>query len=147
MAAEPFYSHTCLLALVEFECGVNYVTDSQHVTRQICLFHIITCMCALALWPFELSLNLAYFCKIDSISSIWQNQWHTVIHRTGDCLRHRWYRKLSGLSWRASDLEYGFNSHQSFGQWLKFWANLTNLTNCFSRNLGKTQLSFTLTLK
>ena len=31
----------------------------------------------------------------------------------------------------------GFNSHQSFGQWLKF---LTNLTNLLSRNLGKTQI-------
>ena len=32
----------------------------------------------------------------------------------------------------------GFNSHQSFGQGLKF---LTNLTNLLSRNLGKTQLT------
>ena len=36
----------------------------------------------------------------------------------------------------------GFNSHQSFGQCLNFLANLTNLTNLSSRNLGKTQLTF-----
>ena len=34
----------------------------------------------------------------------------------------------------------GFNSHQSFGQWLKVLANLTNLANLFTRNLGKTPL-------
>ena len=31
-----------------------------------------------------------------------------------------------------------FNSHQSFGQWLKVLANLTNL---FSRDLGKTPMT------
>ena len=35
----------------------------------------------------------------------------------------------------------GLNSHQSFGQWLKFLTNLTNLTNLLSRNLGKTQMA------
>ena len=34
----------------------------------------------------------------------------------------------------------GFNSHQSFGQWLKVLANLTNLANLFTRNLRKTPL-------
>ena len=34
----------------------------------------------------------------------------------------------------------GFNSHQSFGQWLKVLANLANLANLFTRNLGKTPL-------
>ena len=34
----------------------------------------------------------------------------------------------------------GFNSHQSFGQWLKVLANLTNLANLFTRNLRKTTL-------
>ena len=31
------------------------------------------------------------------------------------------------------------NSLEKFGQWLHFWAILTNLTNLLSRNLGKTQ--------
>ena len=34
----------------------------------------------------------------------------------------------------------GFNSHQSFGQWLKVLANLTNLANFFTCNLGTTPL-------
>ena len=34
----------------------------------------------------------------------------------------------------------GFNFHQSFGQWLKFLANLANLTNLLSRNLWKTHM-------
>ena len=34
----------------------------------------------------------------------------------------------------------GFNSHQSFGQWLKVLANLTNLSNLFSSNLWKTPI-------
>ena len=34
----------------------------------------------------------------------------------------------------------GFNSHQSFCQWLTFLANLTNLANLLSRKLVKTQL-------
>ena len=33
------------------------------------------------------------------------------------------------------------NSLQSFGQWLKVLANLTDLTNLFSRNLGKTPMT------
>ena len=37
------------------------------------------------------------------------------------------------------------NSHQSFGQWLKVLANLTNLTNLFSHNLGKTPLFVAVT--
>ena len=32
------------------------------------------------------------------------------------------------------------NYHQSFGQWLTFLANLTNLSNLLSYNLGKTQM-------
>ena len=39
-----------------------------------------------------------------------------VVHGTGDCLRHRWYRKLSGLSGKA----------------------FTILANLFTQNLGKT---------
>ena len=31
----------------------------------------------------------------------------------------------------------GFNSHQSFGQWLKVLVNLANLTNLFGYILGK----------
>ena len=57
------------------------------------------------------------------------------MHTTGDCLRHKWYRELSGISGRASAWVY---SHQSFGQWSKFLANLGNL---LSRNLGKTPVS------
>ena len=53
---------------------------------------------------FELSLNSALFCQIDSISSIWQNQSCMVVHGTGDCFRHRWYRRRSDLTGRASDL-------------------------------------------
>ena len=34
----------------------------------------------------------------------------------------------------------GFNSQQTFGQWLKFLTNLTNLTKLLSHSLGKTQL-------
>ena len=34
----------------------------------------------------------------------------------------------------------GFNSHPSFGQWLKVLANLANLANLFTRYLGKTPL-------
>ena len=34
----------------------------------------------------------------------------------------------------------GFNSHQSFGQWLKVLANLIILANLFTQNLGKTPL-------
>ena len=37
-------------------------------------------------------------------SSIRQTQSCMVIHRTAECLRLRWHRKLSGLSGRASDL-------------------------------------------
>ena len=33
-----------------------------------------------------------------------------------------------------------FNSHQSFGQWLKILANLPNLANLVSCYLGKTPL-------
>ena len=40
----------------------------------------------------ELSLNSAFFCQIDSISSIWQKQSCMLMHGTSDCLRHRWYR-------------------------------------------------------
>ena len=36
----------------------------------------------------------------------------------------------------------GFNSCQSFGQWLKVLTNLTNLTNLLSHNLGKTELFY-----
>ena len=35
----------------------------------------------------------------------------------------------------------GFNSHQSFDQWLKVLANLTNLANLVPNNLGKTEMS------
>ena len=42
--------------------------------------------------------------------------------------------------WPTVILGPGLNSHQSFGQWLKFVANLTNLTNLLSFNLGKIQL-------
>ena len=34
-----------------------------------------------------------------------------------------------------------FNFHHSFGQWLKVLANLTDLTNLFSRDLGKTPMT------
>ena len=39
----------------------------------------------------------------------------------------------------------GFNSHESFGQWLKVLANLTSLINLFSHNLGKTPLFVAVT--
>ena len=51
-----------------------------------------------------------------------------VVHGIGDCL---------SLSLG------GFNSHQSFGQWLNVLAKLTNLTNLFSRNLGENPIEFT----
>ena len=81
-----------------------------------------------------LSLISASFCQIDSISSIWQNQSYTVVHGTGVCIRHRWYRK-----------------HQTYNltAWVqlpsKFWslvkmANLTNLSNLLSHNLGNTHI-------
>ena len=57
-----------------------------------------------SLYIYMFSLNSAFFCQINSISSIWQNQPCLVVQGTGDCLRHKWYRKLSGLSGRASDL-------------------------------------------
>ena len=44
-------------------------------------------------------------------------------------------------STRLIILGLGFNSHQSFGQWLKVLANLTNLANLFTCNLGKTPMS------
>ena len=44
--------------------------------------------------------------------------------------------------WKSIRLiEFGFNSHQSFGQWLKCLVNLTNLTNLLGGNLGKTKMS------
>ena len=49
-------------------------------------------------------INSAFFCQIDSIGSILQNQSWMVIHGTSDCLRYRSHRKLSGLSGRAPDL-------------------------------------------
>ena len=42
------------------------------------------------------------------------------MHGIGDCLRHRWYRFIKPI------LGSGLNSHQSFDQWLKLLANLTN---------------------
>ena len=39
----------------------------------------------------------------------------------------------------------GFNSHQNFGQWLKVLANLTNLANLYTRNLGKTRMALLIT--
>ena len=39
-----------------------------------------------------------------------------------------------------------FDSHQSFGQWLKFLANLTYLINLLGCNLGKTQMLFSFRL-
>ena len=41
------------------------------------------------------------------------------------------------------EFESGFNSHQSFGQCLNVLANLTNLTNLFSSNLGGNPIEFT----
>ena len=39
-----------------------------------------------------------------------------------------------------------FKSHQSFGQWLKFLINLTNLTNLVSCNIGKIQFCVMLNI-
>ena len=44
------------------------------------------------------------------------------------------------VEYQTYDLRAGFNSHQSFGHWLKLFANFTNLTNLLNRNLGKTQM-------
>ena len=52
-------------------------------------------------------------------------------------------QKAQRLIWESIRLKIlwpGFNSHQSFGQWLKILTNLTNLTNLLSRNLGETEL-------
>ena len=43
-------------------------------------------------------VKLTQLAQFDKISNACQ--WH----ETSDCLRHTWYRKLSGLSGRASDL-------------------------------------------
>ena len=62
-----------------------------------------------------------------------------VVHRTGD-----WGTGVteSSVAYLGEHQTYtGFNSHQSFGQWLKFLANLANLTNVLSRNLGKAPMS------
>ena len=52
----------------------------------------------------KISLNSVSFCPIGSISKIWQNQWCIAAHGTADYLRHSQYRKLYGLSGKASDL-------------------------------------------
>ena len=53
---------------------------------------------------FDLFCSSAFFCQIYSMSSIWHKQPCIAGYGTCDCLSHRWYRKLSGLSGRASNL-------------------------------------------
>ena len=61
-----------------------------------------------------------------------------AVHEIGDCVMHKWYRKLSGLS--IMILGPGFYSHPSFGQLQIFLANLLKLFNLLGRNLGKTPM-------
>ena len=68
-----------------------------------------------------------------------------AVHGTDDCLSEaQVIQKAQWPIWesiRLIILGPGFN----FGQWLKVLANLTNLANLFSRNLGKTPMSGHLT--
>ena len=90
---------------------------------------------------FKISLNSAFFCQIDSISSICLNQSCIAVHGTGRLFEAQVVQKAQWPIWqsiRLINLGSGFYSHHSFDQWSNF---LVNLLNLLSRNLGKTPFS------
>ena len=92
---------------------------------------------------FELSLNSVFFCQIDSKPVMHGSTWNWWLFEAQVVQKAEW---PTWESIRLIILGSRFNSHQSFGQWLKCLDNLSNLTNLLGHNLGKTQLQIIITL-